>query len=63
LTRQEKDLGDYAGWCPVKTCVLRKIVRTYKNPYRKYNCVGKWDPLQSIDGNGEDSDEEAEVQG
>jgi hypothetical protein len=45
----------------VKACVLRKIVRVYKDPYRKSNRVGKWDLLQPINSDGEDSDEEAEV--
>jgi hypothetical protein len=59
LTRQEKVLGDYAGWCPVKACVLTKIVRILKEPGDIY--VSDRDLLKTyplVNGDGEDSNED-----
>jgi hypothetical protein len=67
LTRQEKVLGDYAGWYSVKGCVLRKILETYKGLQGTYlqavdldilKLSGEYDVV--IDGDGNDSDEEIE---
>jgi hypothetical protein len=67
LTKEEKFLGDYAGWCPVKGCVLRKIYHTYQGLQGTYLETVDEGQLQAsrmyelpVDGNRDDSDEETE---
>jgi hypothetical protein len=67
LTKEEKILGDFAGWYPVKGCVLREILKTYKGLQGTYLEATNHLDLslmydRPIDGDGDDSDEEAEVQ-
>jgi len=68
LTKEEKILCDYGGFCPVRGCVLRKIYRTYKGVQGADTEVLSIKVIDqalvyqyAVDGDGGDSDQEDDV--